>query len=52
MYDNSEANPANPDPSVAVTYGEQSFEEMMFGFFEFVPDPGYGRPPPETTTEE
>ncbi len=41
-YDNSEANPANPDPSMVVRYGEQSFEEMMFGFFEFVPDPGYG----------
>ena len=41
-YDNSEGNPANPDPSVTVRYGEQSFEEMMFGFFEFVPDPGYG----------
>ncbi|MDX1576892.1 MAG: redoxin family protein [Gemmatimonadota bacterium] len=37
-YDNSEANPSNPDPSVPVRYGEQSFEEMMFGFFEFVPD--------------
>lgn len=42
-YDNSEANPANPDPSVPVRYGEQSFEEMMFGFFEFVPDRGYGQ---------
>lgn len=38
-YDNSEANPANPDPSVPVRYGEQSFEEMMFGFFEWVPEP-------------
>jgi len=37
-YDNSEANPANPDPSSPVTYGEQSFEEMMFGFFEFIPE--------------
>jgi hypothetical protein len=38
-YDNSNANPANPDPTVAVQYGEQSFEEMMFGFFDWVPDP-------------
>ncbi len=45
-YDNSEANPSNPDPSVAVGFGEQSFEEMMFGFFEFVPDRGYGRERP------
>ena len=36
-YDNSEANPANPDPGSPVRYGEQSFEEMMFGFFEWVP---------------
>ncbi|MFW6206583.1 MAG: hypothetical protein ACOC5J_01475, partial [Gemmatimonadota bacterium] len=28
-YDNSEANPANPDPTETVTYGEQSFDEMM-----------------------
>ena len=38
-YDNSEGNPANPDPSASVTYGEQSFEEMMFGWFEWVPGP-------------
>ncbi|MDX1392787.1 MAG: redoxin family protein [Gemmatimonadota bacterium] len=36
-YDNSEGNPANPDPSQPVRYGEQSFEEMMFGFFELLP---------------
>jgi mono/diheme cytochrome c family protein len=36
-YDNSERNPANPDPGQSVAYGEQSFEEMMFGFFEWVP---------------
>jgi hypothetical protein len=39
-YDNSEGNPANPDPGSAVTYGEQSFEEMMFGFFELLPGEG------------
>jgi hypothetical protein len=39
VYDNSEGNPANPDPSNPVYYGEQSFEEMMFGFFEFIPGP-------------
>lgn len=41
-YDNSAANPANPDPTVAVTYGEQSFEEMMFGFFDWVEVPEAG----------
>ncbi|MDH3733448.1 MAG: redoxin family protein [Gemmatimonadota bacterium] len=39
-YDNSEGNPANPDPSQSVRYGEQSFEEMMFGFFELIPGRG------------
>lgn len=32
-YDNSPNNPSNPDPSVEVRYGDQSWEEMMFGFF-------------------
>ncbi len=41
-YDNSEANPANPDPSEAVTYGEHSFEEIMFRFFEFIPGESAG----------
>ncbi len=38
-YDNSANNPANPDPTVAVGYGEQSFEEMMFGFYDWAPAP-------------
>lgn len=38
-YDNSADNPANPDPTIAVRYGEQSFEEMMFGFFDWIPTP-------------
>lgn len=33
-YDNSPNNPANPDPSATVRNGEQSWEEMMLGFFE------------------
>jgi hypothetical protein len=39
-YDNSEGNPANPDPSIAVSWGDQSWEEMMLGFFDWIPDPG------------
>jgi len=38
-YDNSAGNPWNPDPSVTVGYGEQTFEEMMFGFYDFIQDP-------------
>ncbi len=30
-WDNSAQNPANPDPSITVTWGEQSWEEMLFG---------------------
>ena len=33
-YDNSAANPRNPDPSAEVTWGEQSWEEMLVGFFD------------------
>ena len=33
-YDNSPNNSANPDPTKEVRYGDQSFEEMMFGFFD------------------
>ncbi len=30
-WDNSAQNKANPDPSIDVTWGEQSWEEMLFG---------------------
>lgn len=33
VYDNSEENVYNPDPTVDVTYGEQTWEEMMFGWY-------------------
>ena len=34
VFDNSESNPRNPDPRREVTFGEQSWEEMMFGIFQ------------------
>jgi hypothetical protein len=34
-YDNSPNNKYNPDPSKTVTWGEQTFEEMMIGFFNY-----------------
>ena len=34
-YDNSPGNPNNPDPKKFVTWGEQSWDEMMIGFFEY-----------------
>jgi hypothetical protein len=33
-YDNSTGNPHNPDPQAAVRWGEQTYEEMMIGFFD------------------
>ncbi len=35
-YDNSPNNPANPDPKALVSWGEQSWEEMMIGFYDIV----------------
>ena len=42
-YDNSKDNPFNPDPSKTVRFGEQTFEEMMIGYFDYLPNPA---PPP------
>lgn len=36
-FDNSAANPFNPDPTATVAWGDQSWEEMMIGFFDTVP---------------
>jgi hypothetical protein len=33
-FDNSANNPNNPDPTKEVHFGEQSWDEMMFGFFD------------------
>ncbi|HEY2840385.1 MAG TPA: hypothetical protein VGJ26_14610, partial [Pirellulales bacterium] len=32
-FDNSADNPANPDPTQMVKFGDQTWEEMMFGFY-------------------
>ena len=34
-FDNSADNPANPDPRRAVTWGDQTWEEMMIGFVDY-----------------
>jgi hypothetical protein len=38
-FDNSANNPANPDPTKEVHFGEQSWDEMMFGFFTVAVNP-------------
>jgi peroxiredoxin len=35
-FDNSAKNPANPDPTTTVRWGEQTFEEMMIGYLDCV----------------
>lgn len=35
VYDNSTQNPANPDPNRTVPWGEQSFDEMLYGVVQF-----------------
>jgi hypothetical protein len=33
-FDNSPNNPNNPDPTKVIKFGEQSWDEMMIGFFQ------------------
>jgi len=33
-FDNSSGNPHNPDPTAAVRWGDQTYDEMMVGFFD------------------
>ncbi|MEX2470284.1 MAG: redoxin domain-containing protein [Pseudohongiellaceae bacterium] len=35
-FDNSETNPFNPDPSQTLSWGEQTWQEMFFGFYRYV----------------
>lgn len=35
-FDNSDMNPNNPDPSQTLSWGEQTWQEMFFGFFRYV----------------
>jgi peroxiredoxin len=54
VYDNSAANPANPDPTATVRTGTQSWEEMFNGYFDVVladEDRTQGRPWRETLGE-
>ncbi len=39
-WDNSADNPANPDPARDVTFGPESYDEMMIGFADYVVDEG------------
>jgi hypothetical protein len=39
-HDNSANNPYNPNPNVSVKWGDQTWEEMMIGWFAVVVDAG------------
>jgi hypothetical protein len=43
-FDNSANNPRNPDPAAEVRFGEQSWEEMMIGFFDVAVDAAIDKP--------
>ncbi len=43
-FDNSKDNPHNPDPGAAVGWGEQTYEEMMVGFFDVAVDSRLDKP--------
>ena len=43
-FDNSKENPHNPDPSSAVRWGEQTYDEMMVGFFDVAVDSRLDKP--------
>ena len=54
VFDNSPNNPFNPDPTSEVRWGDQSWDEMMEGYFDLAIDAGMnpadlrGRRPPPT----
>ncbi|MDP1560945.1 MAG: redoxin domain-containing protein [Pirellulaceae bacterium] len=55
-FDNSADNPANPDPSRTVTWGDQSWEEMAIVYFDVAwrirPDQVSGQPATATDSTE
>ena len=43
-YDNSKKNLHNPDPTSAVYWGDQTYDEMMVGFFDVAVDANIDKP--------
>jgi hypothetical protein len=37
-FDNSPNNPENPDPTINVVYGDQTWDEMVAGHLEYTID--------------
>lgn len=51
-FDNSAANPVNPDPTQHVTWGDQTWEEMAVAFFEVSEPRDQQVPAPASTTRD
>lgn len=52
-FDNSAANPANPDPTKTVRWGPQTYDEMHLGYVEYyVPGAKPGKASPESPSDE
>jgi hypothetical protein len=43
-YDNSDANPSNPDPKIEVHWGEQTWQEMQYSGITYYVDDAPGAP--------
>lgn len=52
VFDNSTNNPANPDPAKEVRWGEQTDDEMLLGYVEYVNPAQNPSLPAATGTEE
>jgi peroxiredoxin len=48
-FDNSAGNPYNPAPDQAVAWGDQTYQEMMIGYIDFIDDAPAGASAPPTT---
>ncbi len=51
-FDNSEINLANPDPTKTVRWGDQTWNEMMIGYFDIAVPVNLVRPDPNKITLE
>jgi mono/diheme cytochrome c family protein len=51
-YDNSTGNSLNPDPLKEVRFGEQTWDEMMNGFFDIVTENTAARPAPSVSAQK
>ena len=51
-FDNSTKNKFNPDPAKAVRWGDQTWEEMMIGWYTYVRATPSAKPAAKATSEE